>query len=161
MGRAGIVGDEIGSALIAARLVRDLMRLCFLMEKQYPPYPKWFGSAFAQLECAELLMPLLHRVLMAATWSERQEFLVTAYEIVATKQNTLQITDVLVPKVSHFHERPFLVIDGGRFANALREKISDPIVKRIADKWIIGSVDQFSDSTDFLNEARSFRSLYE
>src|ERR1043166_2983448 len=33
MGRAGIVGDEIGSALIGARLIRDLMRLCFLMEK--------------------------------------------------------------------------------------------------------------------------------
>lgn len=161
MGRAGIAGDEIGSALISARLVRDLMRLCFFMEKQYPPYPKWFGTAFSQLECAKLLMPLLHRVLLAATWPERQEFLVLAYEIVATKHNTLQITEALTPRVSHFHERPFLVIDGGRFANALREKISDPLVKRISDRWVIGSVDQFSDSTDLLNEARSFRSFYE
>src|SRR5262249_4453989 len=40
MGRAGLAGDEIGSALIASRLVRDIMRLCFLMEKQYAPYPK-------------------------------------------------------------------------------------------------------------------------
>jgi hypothetical protein len=161
MGRAGIAGDEIGSALIAARLVRDLMRLCFLMEKQYPPYPKWFGTAFAQLESAEVLMPLLHRVLLSATWSERQSFLVPAYEIVATKHNALEITDALPPKVSYFHERPFLVIDGGRFSNALREKISDPLVKRISDRWVIGSVDQFSDSTDLLNHARSFRSLYE
>jgi hypothetical protein len=44
MARAGIVGDEIGSSLIAARLVRDLMRLCFLMEKKYAPYAKWFGT---------------------------------------------------------------------------------------------------------------------
>jgi hypothetical protein len=29
MGRAGLAGDEIGSALIGARLVRDIMRLCF------------------------------------------------------------------------------------------------------------------------------------
>lgn len=29
MGRAGDVGDEIGSAIIAARLVQNLMRLCF------------------------------------------------------------------------------------------------------------------------------------
>ncbi len=71
-----------------------------------------------------------------------------AYEIVATKHNTLQITEPLTPKVSPFHERPFLVIDGGRFANALQEKISDPLVKRIAGRWVIGSVDQFSDSTD-------------
>ena len=48
MGRAGMAGDELGSAIIGSRLVRDLMRLCFLMEKQYAPYPKWFGTAFAQ-----------------------------------------------------------------------------------------------------------------
>ena len=52
MGRAGMVGDEVGSALIGARLVRDVMRLCFLMEKTYAPYPKWLGSAFKQLSCA-------------------------------------------------------------------------------------------------------------
>jgi len=34
VGRTRIAGDEIGSAVIAARLVRDLMRLCLLMEKQ-------------------------------------------------------------------------------------------------------------------------------
>lgn len=161
MGRAGIVGDEVGSALIAARLVRDLMRLYFLMEKQYPPYPKWFGTAFARLKGADVLMPLLHRVLVARTWSERQEFLVPAYEIVAAKHDALQITEALPPEVSHFYERPFLVIHGGRFASALRKKIADPLVKQIAEKWLIGNVDQFSDSTDLLNEARSFRSLYE
>jgi len=161
MGRAGFAGDEIGSALIAARLVRDLMRLYFLMEKQYPPYPKWFGTAFARLAGADVLISLLHRVLLAPTWSERQGFLVPAYEMVASKHNTLQITEALPSKVSHFYGRPFLVVDGGRFASALREKISDPAVKQIADRWLIGSVDQFSDSTDFLDEARSFRSFYE
>jgi hypothetical protein len=161
MGRAGIVGDEIGSALIAARLVRDLMRLWFLMEKQYPPYAKWIGTAFAQLADAEVLVPILRRVLLAATWSERQEFLVPAYELVAGKHNALQITEALPPRVSNFYDRPFLVIDGGRFANAIRGQISDPVVKRIAHQWLIGNVDQFSDSTDLLNEARFLRSLYE
>jgi hypothetical protein len=161
MGRAGMVGDEIGSALIAARLVRDVMRLCFLMEKQYAPYAKWFGTAFARLPGVEVLVPLLHRVLLAPTSSERQEFLATAYEIIATKHNALQITEALDPRVSYFHERPFLVIGGGRFVNAIREKINDPIVKRIAERKLIGSVDQFSDSTDLLKKARSFRFLYE
>jgi hypothetical protein len=161
MGRAGMVGDEIGSALIAARLLHDLMRLCFLMEQQYPPYAKWFGTAFAQLAGVEGLLPLLRRVLLAPTWLERQEFLVPAYEIVATKHNALQITEALPPPVSHFYDRPFLVVGGGRFVNAIREKISAPDVKRIADRWLIGSVDQFSDSTDLLNQARCFRSLYE
>ena len=52
MGRAGSVGDEIGSALIGARLVREVMRLVFLMEREYPPYAKWFGTAFSQLNAA-------------------------------------------------------------------------------------------------------------
>lgn len=161
MSRAGMAGDEIGSGLIAARLVRDLMRLCFLMEKQYPPYAKWFGTAFARLADAKELMPLLRGVLLATTWSERQDFLVPAYEIVAARHNALQITDMLTPKVSQFYDRPFLVIDGGRFSTAIREKIIDAEVKRIAGRWMIGSVDQFSDSTDLINEARSLRSLYE
>ena len=40
VGRAGYVGDDLGSALIGARLVEDLMRLCFLIERQYAPYSK-------------------------------------------------------------------------------------------------------------------------
>ena len=161
MGRAGMAGDEVGSALIAGRLVRDLMRLCFLMEKEYPPYAKWFGTAFARLRVAEGLLPLLRRVLFSPTWSERQEFLVPAYEMAAAKHNALEVTDALPAKVSYFHGRPFLVIDGGRFASALREKIGDSLVKEIAGKRLVGNVDQFSDSTDLLNEARSLRSLYE
>jgi hypothetical protein len=44
MGRAGTVGDEVGSALIGARLVRDIMRLAFIMERTYAPCAKWFAA---------------------------------------------------------------------------------------------------------------------
>ncbi|MCA1850243.1 MAG: DUF4037 domain-containing protein, partial [Acidobacteria bacterium] len=47
VGRAGYVGDELGSTIIAARIVKNLMRLCFLMERKYAPYSKWFGTAFS------------------------------------------------------------------------------------------------------------------
>ena len=43
---------ELGSAVAAARLVRDLMRLCLLINRCYPPYDKWLGSSFARLSCA-------------------------------------------------------------------------------------------------------------
>ena len=75
MGRAGMVGDEIGSAIIASRLVRDLMRLCFLMERQFAPYPKWFGKAFSLLKCADELTPVFKKVLSAQNWKERENFL--------------------------------------------------------------------------------------
>jgi len=64
-------------------------------------------------------------------------------------------------KVSYFFDHPFLVVDGGRFANALLGKITDPAMKQIADRWMIGSVDQFSDSTDLMNHTHALRFLYE
>jgi uncharacterized protein DUF4037 len=150
MGRAGSAGDEIGSALIAARLVRDLMRLCFLMEKQYAPYPKWFGTAFARLKEVRDLASILKKVLMCAEWGERQKYLAMAYEIVAARHNGLGITEPVEEKVSYFFDRPFLVIDGGRIAQSIKEQIVDNKVKQIAEKSLIGGLDQFSDSTDLL-----------
>ncbi|WP_202870597.1 DUF4037 domain-containing protein [Kribbella sp. VKM Ac-2571] len=43
------VGDELGSRVVAARLVRDLMRLAMLQARTYAPYSKWLGTAFARL----------------------------------------------------------------------------------------------------------------
>lgn len=165
MGRAGMVDDEIGSAIIGSRLVRDVMCLCFLMEKQYAPYPKWFGKAFNELKCAEDLSPILRRVLLAEAWQGREKYLAAAYEHIAEMHNRLGITETLPAKVSNFFGRPFLVInvDGG-FADAVRARITDPAVQRIAAHKLIGSIDQISDNTDLLSDPRwrsTLRQLYE
>jgi hypothetical protein len=153
MGRAGFAGDELGSAVIAARLVRDLMRLCFLMEKEYAPYPKWFGTAFARLKSGPPLIPTLQLVLHAATWQEREKHLVQAYEYVANLHNNLGVTAPLSAQANFFFDRPFRVIHlGGDFAGAIRAQITDPVVQRIAAQPLIGSVDQFSDNTDLLSD---------
>ena len=52
MKRCGQCKDEIGSLLICARIAERLMCLCFLYEKRYAPYSKWFGTAFGQLDIA-------------------------------------------------------------------------------------------------------------
>jgi hypothetical protein len=148
MWRAGHVGDEIGSALIASRLVRDAMRLCFLMERQYAPYPKWFGTAFMRLAAGPELAPLLQRVLRSEAYQARGEALAAVYESLAVKHNALGITAPLATVCSHFWSRPFLVIWGDRFADALLAQISDPAVRRLARGGPIGAIDQFSDSTD-------------
>ena len=59
------VQDELGSRLVAMRLVRDLMRLGFLLERQYAPYIKWLGTAFQRLDCARVLTPLFERIMRA------------------------------------------------------------------------------------------------
>ncbi len=164
MPRAGFVGDELGSAIIASRLVRDVMSLCFLMEKQYAPYPKWFGTAFKQLHCAERFWPILWRAQASATWQERETAMCEAYELLASMHNALGITRKLPESASPFFSRPFKVIHGDDFADALIEQITDDGVRRIASKRLIGSIDQFSDNTDLrcVTEFRPvLRRLYE
>jgi Domain of unknown function (DUF4037) len=154
MGRAGLEGDEIGSALISSRLVRDLMRLCFLMERQYAPYPKWFGTAFARLICAKDLSPSLRQAQFAETWSEREQGLAESYHLIATMHNALEITDPLPTEVRNFFGRPFKVIALQGFAEALRGRITDPKVRRIANRRLIGGIDMISDNTDILSDPR-------
>ena len=164
MGRAGIAGDEIGSAIIGARLVRDVMRLCFLMEKQYAPYAKWFGRAFRTLKCAKALSPVLREALSAETWQEREKHLVAAYEHIADMHNRLGIAELRSAKARSFFGRPFQVIDGGGFAEAIRAQITDPLVRRIAAKKLIGNIDLLSDNTDLVSEPewrKTLRRLYE
>lgn len=152
MGRAGLAGDEIGSALIGARLVRDIMRLAFLMERTYAPYPKWFGTAFRQLRCADELMPHLENALWAKTWQAREKHLIPAYELVARMHNTLQITQTIPEKATDFWGRPFQVIAIHGFSDALLTQIKDPHVLQITQQRPIGGIDHFSDSTDLLED---------
>jgi hypothetical protein len=124
------------------------MGLCFLLERRYAPYPKWFGSAFQRLACAAELSPLLWRAQQAATWHEREAALAEAYAVLARMQNALGVTPPLPEVVSPFHDRPFRVIHGERFAEALRAQIASEEVRLIAAGRLIGGIDQWSDSTD-------------
>jgi hypothetical protein len=161
VGRAGDVGDELGSRVIAARLVQYLMRLCFLMERKYAPYPKWFGTGFSRLDAAPLLTPVFHEVLSALTWRERERHLSEAYRIAAHMHNALGITPPLEADVSSYYDRPYMVIHAGSFAGAIHSAITSDEVKRIG--LPIGSANQFIDSTDFtedLDLMRKLRTLY-
>ncbi len=158
VGRTGDVGDDLGSRLLASRLVHDLMQLCFLMERKYAPYSKWFGSAFAELSYAPRLTPILLQVLNAKDWRTREEFLCLAYELVAGAHNALAVTEPLTAKVSYFHDRPFRIIDADRFVSALSAQIGDPEVQAITTG--IGSIDQFSHSTDLRSYPHLHKKLH-
>ena len=161
VGRTGEVGDELGSAVIAAALVRDAMRLAFLIERQYAPYRKWFGTAFARLASAPDLLPHLEGAVAAREWREREAHLVRACEHLAAMHNALGITAPLPERATRFYHRPFLVIHGELFADAILAGVEDPRVRVLP--YGIGSVDQFIDSTDVLSNAgprRRARAVY-
>ncbi|MEM8856824.1 MAG: DUF4037 domain-containing protein [Chloroflexota bacterium] len=158
VGRTGQVGDELGSRLVAGRLINDMMRLCFLMERQYPTYIKWYGTAFSKLNCADELIPIFMAVMDAQRWHAREKALIQAYEIVMRKHNSLGLTDEIEPTVRLFHDRPFLVTQAERFAAALYNKVEDTAV--LALPRYLGSIDQFVDSTAALQYLDRFESLY-
>lgn len=157
MARAGYRSDEIGATLIAGRLINDMMRLSFLMEKQYAPYPKWFGTAFAQLDCAETLMPLLRRMQLAEGWQYRQSIYAKIVAFQIEKQvNLLDLADISLD-AQQFHDRPFLVANAERIVSAILAKITDSDVRRLLElPSLIGSIDQFTDHTG-LREASQWR----
>ncbi len=164
MPRAGYVGDELGSAVMGSRLVRDVMNLGYIMEKRYAPYPKWFGTAFRRLRCAADLWPILWRAQRAPTWPEREAALCQAYRVLARMHNALGITEPLTDEISYFHRRPFRVINGGVFADAIVAQVQDAKVKRIAVRGLIGNIDQWSDNTDMRSHTgwrAAIRRLYE
>lgn len=159
MGRCGEVNDEIGSKIIALRLIKDIMGMCFLMEKKYTPYIKWFGTGFKALKSSKKITPLISAVLRANDWKSREKYLCQAYEYIAKLHNTLKITQPLKSKVGYFYGRPFLIINGELFADEIKKRIKDPIVKAI--KFNAGSVNQFSDSSEVLEtDTQKFKSIY-
>jgi hypothetical protein len=118
-GRCAEVGDELGSRVVAARMVREVMHLAFLTEREYMPYSKWLGTAFSRLRMAERLEPALLDALAASDWSSRERALSAAYEIAAAEFNALGLCEPVPARVSPFYGRPFNVIHGDRFAAAL------------------------------------------
>ncbi len=143
-GRCGEAGDELGSAVVAGRLARDLMRLCLLMDRCYPPYSKWLGTAFARSVAGATVGPPLAAALSAADWRTRQQQLGRALTAAARAHNELALTEPLATQVGPFYRRPYLVLGGGRFADALRAAIADPILRALP---LTGAVDQWVDST--------------
>jgi hypothetical protein len=142
MGRCGDAGDELGSRVLAARLIHHVMDLCFLMERQYAPYSKWFGTAFAELRCAANLTPVLHAALDAQTWREREKDMSRAYECLARMHNERGITAPVPTQVEPFYTRPYLVPGKCNPGAAIYEKITSEEIKRLPR--YLGSVDQLT-----------------
>jgi hypothetical protein len=144
VGRTGLGGDELGSRVITARLVRDLMRMAFLIEGRYAPYPKWFGKGFAALPCAAEIAPLLERALAAGEWKTREQALAAAYLTLARLHKARGLPGDFEPDIRPFWGRPFTVINAEEIIAAIAAEIADPALRALP---VIGALDQVTDST--------------
>jgi hypothetical protein len=135
----------------------ELMRLCFLIEREYWPYCKWFGTAFSRLRCAASLTPVFHEVMSAPDWKARETALGRAYLQVGAMHNELAVTERVEPRLAPFFSRPYQVPHAMRFVDALAAAIDSPDVRALPPH--VGSIDQFADSTDVLDELACIHAL--
>jgi len=156
VGRTAEVGDELGSRIVAARLVRDVVRMCFLQARRYAPYSKWLGSAFRGLEAFDALGGTLLELLTTTDYETREAALVEVVTTLAARHNALGITKTEDESVGLFHDRPFRVLSSGRYVDACLERVSDPWLRSLP---LTGAIDQFVDSTDVLSKPDVFPRL--
>jgi hypothetical protein len=162
MARCGDIEDELGSRIVATRQVIEIMRLCFLIERQYVPYNKWLGTAFARLRCASELTPIFRRVFDSRTWRERETHLSDAYLVLMTRHNALGVTPTIEPEISYFFNRPYRVPQSARFVDSLHAAIQSEAVRKLPRD--VGGIGQFVDSTDILSNmplCQKLRAIYD
>lgn len=155
VGRAGQVGDDLGSRLIAARMVREVMELGFLLERQYAPYAKWLGAAFSRLSIATVLAPHMEATLRGEEWQGRAAALAELYREVGQWQVDRGIAR-FAPRIRPYFERPFPTINAEDAVASAMAAISDPALRALP---VIGAIDQISDSTPLLVDAGLTRQM--
>jgi hypothetical protein len=146
--RAGMSGDDLGSRLLVASLVREIIHLAFLLERRYAPWDQWLTRAFSRLRCAARLGHALSRALAAYDWMQRELRLMDAYAIVTSLHNNLGLTRPL-PTVSERGSRGFLRIEADKFARALAETVEDEELKPLLPA-LAGGVDQLVASDEVI-----------
>ena len=155
VGRAGGRGDDLGSKVIAARLVDIAVHLGFMLTRSWPPYSKWRGLAFSQLTGCSAIATDLGRALDAPGWENRQAALRDALTGLADLQRQSGLP-APQPAVEPFWDRPHLHLSPN-LVPALLETIRSPEVQALSAG--LGSVEQQTDNVDILTKPHRRRAL--
>jgi hypothetical protein len=146
VGRAAERGDELGSRVVASRLVGVAMHLAHLLERRWPPYAKWAGLSLSRLPLAGPAAEPLLRALDARDWRSREEGLVAALRTLHDVQGQTGLPTVDDP-IQPFWERAYRTIRADVITR-LEEFITDPTVRALPRG--VGSVEQWTHNVDVL-----------
>lgn len=156
--RTGEQGDEVGSRFIAAKHIEEIMRMVFLLERQYSPYIKWFGTAFKRnLRHSGQFLPLFDRIFNSTDWHERQALLCECWQILGHMHNELGITPPQSTELVDFPGRGYPVFECTPYIKATEEAIADPEIKNM--RYMLGQIDQFIDHSRLNLEDYVYRQM--
>jgi Domain of unknown function (DUF4037) len=146
VGRTAEYGDELGSRMLSTRLADDLISLAFTLSRQWPPYPKWRGTAFRALPVATDLSGPLAAAETAPHWRDRENALADACEILLDAQHARGLPAPTTAVVS-FWDRPYRTVDEA-VCGSLLSAITDPDVASLPT---VGSIEQWVSNVDVLS----------
>jgi hypothetical protein len=147
LGRVAQRGDEVGERLLIARMVQSTMRLGFLLERRWAPYPKWFGLTFAQLPTAGRILESLSESLSGSDSTRRRSLLVDALEHMNAIQGAVGLPTAAAV-VEPFWDRPYPGVTDAT-VETLLDAVTDAHL-RARGATVIGSFDQWCDNVDVL-----------
>jgi hypothetical protein len=137
--------------MLTAKLCRLVMDLAFLQERHQHPYDKWYGAAFARLDAAAVLTPLLESALSAEAPSSAISAISHALLEVGHRHNGLGLSESVTPRIGPFAVgindavRPYEVVNAADFIDATRDAITDSGLRKLIQ---IGAIDQLTHADD-------------
>ncbi len=149
VGRTGERGDDLGSRLVAARLVGVAVHLALLLERRWAPYPKWRGTVLAGLPAAARYLEPLSATLSAEGWRAREAALVAGLRELSRRQSEVGLPAVPDPVEPFWDRRQRGVRESA--VSVLREAVTDPDVRALPVD--AGSAEQLSDDVGVLVDA--------
>jgi hypothetical protein len=150
LGRTGQRGDELGRRVLAGRVVNTAIHLAFRLSRAWAPYPKWLGTAFAELPLAGELTGLLAAALTAPDWRKCQQAVALALAVLYRQQAEAGLATEAGEPTEPFFDRPFLSVRAG-VCQALLDAVDDPQVRGLRPG--VGSVEQWMDNVRVLADA--------
>ncbi len=136
IGRIGSRGDSLGLRLQAGKVVQHLMRLAYMVSRQYAPYKKWFGTLFRGLPVAPALEPVLMDLFQEADWQQVEENICAAASILLQQQNRLGIAPVIALDAEQVDDgRHHIKVDYWGIGRKVSEGLS-PALKAVMDSQV-------------------------
>lgn len=127
--RTARAGDAVGSRIVLGRVVRDTIRLAFLLERRYAPYSKWLGAAFATLPLSTELAPILAAA-MSGDGGTGTPAIGDALEVLGAVTNErlgLQVD----PTRRRYFSRAMTVAPASDFVDATLATVADPHIRSL------------------------------
>jgi hypothetical protein len=145
VGRTAERGDDLGSRVIASRLVDAAMHLAHALERRWPPYAKWAGTILSRSigqPSGRTVVPCPHRKRLA----DAETGLVGALRTLHQLQGQIGLPGVDDP-VEPFWDRVYRSIRDD-VVTQLEASIGDPAVRALPSG--VGPAEQWSHNVDVL-----------